>query len=155
MPKWIILISASEGGYVMFLFRPLGQQNWGTSSSLDFYLFPFTRAAWWSSCLVKLGLHSLGVCPLDLLSHLTLKGAWPQVTMVWLAQTAEKSPPLCHHDLSKYFFRLQVATLLKSLAKKAMCSLNPSQRKITSGSRAMGLVFKRLLTLQIQKVRYI
>lgn len=35
-----------------------------------------------------------------------------------------------------------------------MCSLNHSQRKTTSGSRAMGLVLKRLLTLQRQKVKY-
>lgn len=64
------------------------------------------------------------------------------------------SPPLSRHDLSKQLFRLNVATLLKSLAEEAMCSLNHSQRKITSGSRAMGLVLKRLLTLQRQKVRY-
>lgn len=61
--------------------------------------------------------------------------------------------PLSHRDLSKQLFRLKVATLLKSLAEEAMCSLNPSQRKITSGSRAMGLVLKRLLTLQCQKIR--
>lgn len=113
--KWIILTSASEGGYVAVLFPLLGEQNWGTKSSSDTYLFPFTRLAWCCSILVIFGLQSLGFYRPCLLSHLTLPRTWSQITPGGNGTGWRNVSPLSHHDLSKWLFRLKVATVLKNI----------------------------------------
>ena len=115
MHKWIILTSASEGEYVVFLFPLSGEQNWGTKSSLDVYLLPFTRVAWCCSLLVKFGLQGFGFYHLCFLSHLTLTRTWPQITHGGKGTGWRNVPTLSHHDLSKWLFRLKVATRFKSL----------------------------------------
>ena len=149
--KWIILTSASVGGNV-FLFPFSGEQNWGTKISSDIYLFPLTEVAWRCSLLVKFGLQCLGFTHLCLLSHLTLPRTWPQITHGGSGTDWRNVPSLSHHHLSRNGHTIKEFWHRRE-TEEAICYLNPSHKKTASDSRPVGLVLKRLFTLQSQKVR--